>query len=313
MQVSERLRPIDKPARRFRMGIFSHFSMAQALTFSQLIDSSYKITKPLLKTYIIGALALMIISLILRGIASGLFSVAELPGIENNLIVLITTFLLGVVFAIVGTVFQILQTMYALIIAVDRTKDVKAGVRKTWKSLWKLVLGGMWLMVRSYSWISFFGLPLIVIGLRGNYDMLTILGSLILLVGIGFGIYLFPRLAFTNIVQLKDATGVRASANLSIQRTQGYWGKILGNNILVGLCVGLLTLAIVAVCALIGFMMITIVESIPPVIALIIGLPLGLALAIAAVIYFFAMTLFMRVYMVELYETIKANPRGKKA
>lgn len=283
--------------------------MAQTLTFSQLIDSSYKVTRSLLKTYILGALVLMLISLLLRGISAGFFAVIELPTIENNLIVLITVFFLGIVFAIAGAIFQILQTMFALIVAIDRTKDVKAGVRKTWKSLWKLIVGGIWMMLRSFAWVAFLGLPFVAVGFDTHNQTLTMIGWLIVISGAGCGIYFFPRLIFTNVIQIKDGTGARASANLSIQRTEGYWGKIVGNNILMALSMMLLTGALFAVVALIGFMMVAILRALPTIVAVIIGLPVGLVLVIAAIIYFFGVTLFGQVYMVELYATIKANPK----
>lgn len=286
--------------------------MAQVLTFSQLLDTSYKTMKPLLKTYILGALLLLVIAMVLRGIGSALFAVLEMPGIENNILLLITVFCVGLAFIIAGAIAQIVQSLYALIIAVEGAKTVKEGIRKTWKSLWKLILGGLWMMVRSYMWIMILGIPFIVLGIEYSYVFLMVIGWSLFAAGAVCAFYFMPLLAFTNIIQLQDGKGPRASAALSIERTHGYWGKIFGNNLLMAICMMLMSAAAVAVLALIGFTVIAVVRVVPVILGIIMGVPLALVLIIAITIYFFALTLFARVYMVVLYETIKANPRLKK-
>lgn len=287
--------------------------MAQALTFSQIITNSYAVTKTLLKTYVLGALLLLFISIIFRGIGSGLFVVTDIPALSHNIMIVTTAAIIGFAFTIIGAIFQMLQTMYALVLATDRTQTVKGGIQKAWRYLWKLILGGLWMMVRSYVWITFLGIPFIVLGVEYNYMFLMVIGWLLFAAGAVCALYLMPLLAFTNIIQLQDGKGPRASAALSIERTDGYWGKIVGNNILMALSMMLLTGALVAVVALIGFMMVAILRALPTIVAVIIGLPVGLVLVIAAIIYFFGITLFGQVYMVEMYETIKANPRVKRA
>ena len=278
------------------------------LTFSQLVDRSYKAMQPLLKTYILGALGLIVVFMILRGIGSGLIALADMPGVQDNVILVITLIIIGFLFTLTSIVIQMLQNMYALVIAVDRTNNVKAGIRKTLQYLWRLLLGGVWIMLRSFAWVSFLGLPFFIMAAMGN-DGMMLIGGLFVLAGVICAICFLPLLSFTNIIQLKDGTRVRESAELSLKRTKGYWGKIVGNNLLMGLSVGLLTIALFAVLGLLGFMLFSMVESMEPVLVLIIAIPLALIVGIAAMIYFFAITLFAQVYMVELYETIKANPK----
>lgn len=278
------------------------------LTFSQLVDRSYKATTPLLKTYILGALLLIVIFMIFRGIGTGLFLLADHPAFQDNLILVLTAGIIGLVFTVASIVVQMIQNMYALVVAVDRTKSVKAGIGKAFRYLWRLLLGGVWIMLRSFVWVSFFGIPFFILGADGNLGMMLV-GVIIVLGGAVCGISFLPLLSFTNIIQLKDGTRVRESAELSLKRTRGYWGKIVGNNLLMGLSVGFLTLAIFAVVALLGFMLVSMLESLSTAMKLLIGLPLGFIVGIAAIIFLFAITLFAQVYMVELYETIKANPK----
>lgn len=287
--------------------------MAQALTFSQLIGNSYGVTKSLLKTYVLGAVLLIVISMIFRGIGAGLFSVAEIPALSHNMMIVITAGVIGFACTIVGVIFQMLQTMYALILATDRTKTVKAGIQKAWRYLWRLLLGGMWIVLRSYAWIGIFSLPFFILGGEGENPAFIMIGMVIFIAAMVCAICFLPRLAFVNVIQLKDGTGIRKSAELSLDRTQGYWGKIVGNNILMGLSIGLTTVALALIAMLIGFMIVSLSDALGTTVMLIVALPLGLTLIIGGALYFCAITLFTQVYMVELYETMKANPRLQKA
>ncbi len=284
--------------------------MAQALTFSEIVDRSFTLTKRLLKTYVLGALALIALSMAMRGIGGGLFALADVPMIHDNIVLMLTVGCIGLAFAIAGVLLQVLQTMYTCVIAVDRKKDVKAGVRKAWKYLWRLILGGIWTTIRSFVWIGILGIPFLAAGVSGRNTGLVLIGILLFIAGATCGVWFLPRLSFVNIIQLKEGSSVRASAEASMKRTKGYWGKIVGNNLLMSLSVGLVTLAIVALGAMLGFALIGFFYATNMTLALIIAIPLGLIVAIAFVLYLFAISLFARIFQVELYETIKANPKA---
>lgn len=284
--------------------------MAQALTFSEIVYRSYKATASHLKTYILGALALIVLSMVMRGVGGGLFALTDTPMVSDNIILALSAGLIGLVFTVAGVLLQILQTMYALIIAVDRTQNVKAGVKKAWKYLWRLLLGGIWIMLRSFAWISLLGIPFLAVGASGQHDAFVLIGILLLVAGAICAVWFLPRLAFLNIIQLKDGSAVRASGEASVKRTKGYWGKIVGNNILLGLSLALLTAGIVALGAVLSLALIGLLQAANTAIALVVVIPLGLVAVIALAIYFFGLSLFTQMYMVELYETIKANPKN---
>lgn len=294
------------------MEVFSLFLMShQALTFSEIVTRSYTTTLTLLKTYILGALLLTVASLVFRGIGGGLFALADLPAIKDNLGLFAVLGIIGLGFTIAGVIFQILQSMYALVIAVDHTKHVKAGILKAYRNLWRLILGLIWVMLRSFMWITFLSLPFFIISDTNQSPEMLMIGIALFIAGTVCSFFFMPRLMFTNVIQLKDGKGIRASAELSLQRTHGYWGKIVGNNIFMVLCVGLTSLAMVAVFALLGIAFISGMKSLGAIFIVIVGIPLGLIAFIISMIYFFAMALFMQIYQVELYETIKAHPRAK--
>lgn len=68
----------------------------------------------------------------------------------------------------------------------------------------------LWTMLCSFIWIPFLGIII--------------------------GIFTIPRLILSPVIFLKEKTGVFASVKQSFKRTSGYWGKIFGNLLVVGVC-----------------------------------------------------------------------------
>lgn len=283
--------------------------MTQALSFSEVFDRSYKATLGLLKTYIVGAFVLIVLSFLFRGLGSVIFIVLDMPVLSDNLALTVAAGIIGIACLIVSVVLQIMMTMYALVVAVDRTTDIKAGIRKTWRYLWKLMLGGIWIYLRSFAWISLLGLPFVAIGAATETSGMLLLSMPFFFVGAICAIASLPLLLFTNIIQLQEGTGVRASATLSLARAQGYWGKIVGNNILMSLSVGAAVIGLSLVVILCGVVVGMLAPSLGRMI-LVVSIPLGIVGVFGTVIAFAGATLFMRMFLVELYETIKANPRA---
>ena len=54
---------------------------------------------------------------------------------------------------------------------------------------------------------------------------------------------------------MKEGKGVMESVSLSYARSEGYWGKIVGNMLVVSLCVALVTFCIGLVAGIFGFAM----------------------------------------------------------
>lgn len=288
--------------------------MTQVLTFSELMNRSFQLTKSLLRTFVVGSLILMAISFVFRFLGGGLLTLSDSAPVSKNVGLLVSLSLMGIASTVVGAVVQVLQNVYGLVLAIDRKTDVQAGIKKAWKSLWKLILGGIWIAIRSFGWIAVIGIPFIAFGLETHQSGLTVVGVILMVAGFVAVFILGPRLAFTNIIQLKDGSGVRASANASIKRAQGYWGKIVGNSFLMSLLVMLTSIAFFAVMGLIGVAVVFFLGQVrSSVLNLTIGLPLGFIAIIASVVYISGVTLFSRIFIVELHETILANPRSTKA
>ncbi len=289
------------------MRTFLFLFMAQALTFKQIIDRSYTVMTGLLKTYVLGSLLLFVIAIAGRFVGSGIFVAFESPALKENLALSVPLFLLAVAFMGVGVIAQMVQGNFALVLAVDRKCDVHPALKRSFLVLWRIILGGIWIMLRSFAWIGIFSIPFLIMGDR-NPGM-AMIGWLLLGAAFICAIAFLPRLSFINVIQLRDGTGILESGELSLERTKGYWGKIVGNCFLFMLCIILTSAAIAGIYGLVVFSFVFASQSVGNAITLIVGIPLGLVAILAAALYFFGVALLARVYTVELYETIKAHPK----
>ena len=120
-------------------------------------------------------------------------------------------------FFVVMSLLTLVGSIYFLVLAVD---GKSAG--ETFKRIPGLILPmlGVWIwsFLRSFAWIPVIGIiPAIIIG---------------------------PRLMFASVILVKEGKGVMGSVSESYSRTRGYWGKIVGNMILMIICVWICTLAL---------------------------------------------------------------------
>jgi len=86
----------------------------------------------------------------------------------------------------------------------------------------------IWSFLRSFAWIG-----LLVIFLSSVSEIPRIIGiaTTIILV-----LSFYPRLLFAPVILMKEEKGVVESVRLSIERSRGYWGKIVGNVLVMALC-----------------------------------------------------------------------------
>ncbi len=149
---------------------------------------------------------------------------------------------------------------YFLMVAVKGFSDAGSAAKATLGSIVPLIGLWIWLLLRSFIWIPFLGFIIAII------------------VG--------PRLFLSPLYLLEQGKGITESARLSYKATQGQWGKIVGNALLVGI--------VTMVCA-------SIVSRIA---IFILGMMLGGF--VAAVIGQFAAA-FMTVFGIQLARTVMAK------
>jgi hypothetical protein len=170
--------------------------------------------------------------------------------------------LIGVA-AIVGIIIAIFSHAYFLLLAVSPTQDFMAVLRRTPGYFFPLLGLWIWIFLRSFIWIPFLGIiPAIILG---------------------------PRFIGSSLILVKEKRGIRESVSQSYARTKGYWGKIVGNMFVAGICVALAGIVLGIVTGMVGFV-----------------IPFGGIWLQAIVKETFAA--FMTVFMIQLVMTLLSNP-----
>lgn len=136
----------------------------------------------------------------------------------------------GLLFIIIA----IFANAYFLLLAISPTQDAMSVLKKTPALFFPLLGTWIWVLLRSFIWIPFLGVIIAII--------------------IG------PRFALAPVLLVKEKKGVLKSVSTSYEVTRGYWGKIVGNMIVAGLCV--------AVAGIVAGMVIGIVSFMVPVVGL---------------------------------------------
>lgn len=164
---------------------------------------------------------------------------------------------------VVGLLLSVFASTYYAAVALYPTLTVDGAFKKSLGLVFPMVGLWIWVFLRSFMWIP--------------------------IAGVILGIILGPRFALAPVLLIRDGKGVFDSAKESYAKTAGYWGKIFGNALLVGIC------AFIAVAVL------SMVLSVLGKGGVAIFLPVLHQLALA----------FMTVFMTKLAVSILANPMAK--
>lgn len=165
-------------------------------------------------------------------------------------------------FFVVMMLLTLVGSIYYMVLAIEG-QGVSATLGRIPGLILPMLGVWIWTFLRSFAWIPVIGIiPAIIIG---------------------------PRLMFGSVILIKEKTGVFASVRESHSRTRGYWGKIVGNMILMGVCLWICMLAL-----LLGLGALTMVH---------------MALAsVASTLVSQFVTAYGSIFTVKLADTIFANP-----
>lgn len=162
-----------------------------------------------------------------------------------------------------------------------------------------------WIFIRSYVWIAFIGAVFLFIAAMTQQIPFAVIGGILVLAGCVCSIIFSPRFAATQLLYLRDGMPVRQAVDQSYLRTNGYWGKVVGNMFLATLCMIPLSIAMSVITALVASLSLGGFQSSPVAVASAV-LVLG---AISALIQGF-LGAFMIFFGKELAATILENPRA---
>ncbi len=113
-----------------------------------------------------------------------------------------------------------------------------------------MVAIAFWIFIRSYAWLALLGVLLLAVGgyAGAAASPLMILGFLLIFAGGVLAAVHAPYFLSAQLLHLRDGKAPLASVDESRTRSEDAWGKIIGNSLLLGLCLaGISILASIAV------------------------------------------------------------------
>lgn len=127
------------------------------------------------------------------------------------------------VYALVTLLIWVFADTYFLLFALKKSENALMLFSQAGAKMISMMGVWIWCIGRSFVWIpvlSVFFPPL----------LLVLFPAAIIL-----GVIRLPRLLLAPIIFLQEGKGVRDSSELSMEKSKGYWGKIVGNMLVVGL------------------------------------------------------------------------------
>jgi hypothetical protein len=197
--------------------------------FGELLSGSFQDFKKLRRVLLLGALIFGVLSLLLQ-IPLQQWSAKDVPYSWDMFRWMFPLYLVAM---IVGMV----NYAYFLVVAVKHVHGVSKALKAGIGFFLPLLGVTVWILLRSYVWLMALGALVSVLVLNGSLSpTLQPLGSLLLFVGLVLFIVYGPRFLFAPILMLSDKKSIRKIVQHSLVVTRGYWGKIVGNYLLLLLC-----------------------------------------------------------------------------
>lgn len=201
------------------------------LPFGDLFNASVRTTLRLWKPLFLGFglyIAVFLVMFLIMGI-SVLGTIGSMPFSEGGptpqmgagffvslLVLFIVMFLLGMAWNI-GT----------LVLAVDRAPRLRDTLKRIFPLMGRYISVALWMFIRTWVWVPAFVLVFGLLVTDPSQASLFLFLSVpaMLALGIVFG----PRVLFGQVIIVREKVSGFQAVKLSEQRAMGYWGKIVGN------------------------------------------------------------------------------------
>jgi hypothetical protein len=278
------------------------------LPFGDLFNASVRTTLRLWKPLFLGLalyFAIFMVLFLIMGVSMiGMFT--SLPFSEGSMPQLSPGLFLFPLLVIAAlSILGIACTIGMLVLAVERAPRLRDTLKRIFPLFGRYIAVSFWMFIRSWMWVPMLLLLILPLLAGGDPRALLPMFALIYLGILVCGFIFGPRVMFGQFIFLREPVSGLQSVKLSEQRTKGYWGKIVGNWLLCVLILGVVYFAVQLALGTVigGFGHADQNAAVAGMAAF--GI-IGLILMVIVYPFLFLMPL---VFLSDLHDTIKANPK----
>lgn len=230
----------------------------QPAYFSDLAKSAWAHVKERHSVLLIAIVVFTVIMLVLPVAAVALLALAGFSsfvlsegtelGPEMIGALIATAIVIGIVSGLVG-----LYSYLFYLLAVVRKASFGAIAKEAFAKFLPFLGLNILIGLRSFVWVSLLGVPLYYLGAQdeGN-PMYVMLATILVIAGVVLAFVYMPRLILAPVVWLVEKLSVSAAIDRSIAVTKGYWGKIVGNVLLLNIIFMLFMMVVSLITGILG-------------------------------------------------------------
>lgn len=273
----------------------------QPAPFGELFSSAWSTVRERMNVLLPGVIMFTVLSALTQIPFAGLEQQGAPPTPENVTI--------AVVASVASMIIGIIAYLYYLLAVTGGDQSVGTILKKTLPRIFPFIGLTLLIILKTFAWLAIIGAMIMGYAGYASYagigagTALLPLGILLMVAGIICGIVLGPRYMLSPILWAVEGKGVSASVKRSYDVSSGYWGKIFGNTLLVGLIFLVIMIGVGIVSAIIG-----------GILGAMAGAAVGGLLAGMLTMFFSQFyNVVLIAFLLKLSATIIVNPRGGPA
>lgn len=201
--------------------------MASADRFSVLFQKAWTEFKLLFKPLLAGAAIWAALTVATQMLGSGIDQDASPTGREVSMIAGFTA---------LSSIFSLAANVFFLAMVIEGKKTFGEAMKRVLPLALPFIGVSLWMFLRSFAWVAIVGIIVFGIGGATQQSAIVLGGWLLIGAGIVTAIVLAPRFYLAPYILIGEKKRIGESVQLSYERTRGYWGKVVGNSILLSLC-----------------------------------------------------------------------------
>lgn len=199
----------------------------QPAPFGELLSSSWALVRERMKVLLPGVIVFAVVMVLTQIPLTALEAQGALPTAENVGIAIIAS--------VVSVFASVIAYLYYLFALTGKDQSMGTILGRTFPRIFPFIWLMILVMVKTFTWLALLGA--IVMAYAAGVQNLTLVpvGALLIVAGILLGFIFGPRYMLAPVLWGVEGGSASGAVKRSYDVSKGYWGKILGNTLLLAL------------------------------------------------------------------------------